>query len=151
MPDVSRQVLADFVANLASQEPSPGSGAAAAVALALAAGCAAKAFAISHRHKAAPQLDAAAKRAVGIAAIALESAQRDGDDFRAWLKTHSAAAADRLQEDSRALCSLSAELERLVQDHTPHVIESLFADLAAARDLLKSFVAIENRNWSQLR
>jgi hypothetical protein len=151
MPKVSRQALADFVTNLASQEPAPGSGAAGAVALALAAGCAAKAFAISHRHNGAPELNAAAERAGAIAAIALEGAQRDGDDFRAWLKTHAAGAAHRLEEDAHVLASLCAELEQLVSDHTARVTGSLQADLASARDLARAFAAIEARNRSELQ
>lgn len=151
MPNLSHQALAEFVANLASQEPTPGSGAAGAVALALAAGCAAKAFAISHRHSAAPELDAAAERARVIATIALEGAQRDSADFRAWLRTHEAGAVIRLEENANVLASLCAELERLVRDHTSRVVSSLLADIASAQDLARAFAAIEERNRSELQ
>jgi formiminotetrahydrofolate cyclodeaminase len=149
--NVSRQALAEFVDRLASHEPAPGSGAAGAVALALAAACAAKAFSISHRHNAAPELSAAAERASLVATIALEGAQRDGDDFRAWLKTHSAVAVRRLEEDANVLAALCAELEELIRDLTPRVADSLISDLASARDLARAFAAIEERNRSELQ
>jgi formiminotetrahydrofolate cyclodeaminase len=151
MPNLSRQVLADFVASLGSQEPTPGSGAAGAVALALAAACAAKAFSISQRHNSAPELGAAAERARMIATIALEGAQRDGDDFRAWLRTHSAVAVIRLEENASVLASLCAELEQLIREHTRHVAHSLMADLASAQDLARAFTAIEERNTRELQ
>jgi hypothetical protein len=150
MQNVSRQALADFVASLASHEPTPGSGAAGAVALALAAGCAAKAFSISHRHSGASELNAAAERARLIATIALEGAQRDAADFRAWLKTHAAVAAIRLEENANVLASLCAELEHLVSNHSSGVVESLTADIASAQDLARAFAAIEERNRSEL-
>jgi formiminotetrahydrofolate cyclodeaminase len=151
MPNLRRQALADFVASLASPEPSPGSGAAGAVALALAAACAAKAFAISFRHDGAPELNAAAERARTIATIALAGAQRDGADFRAWLTTHAASAAIRLEENADVLASLCAELEQLIRHHTSRVAGSLLADIASAQDLAKAFAAIEKRNRSELR
>jgi methenyltetrahydrofolate cyclohydrolase len=150
MPEVSGQALADFITRLASQEPAPGSGAAGAVALALAAACAAKAFSISYRHNGVADLSAAAERAGVIATVALEGAQRDGDDFRAWLKTHSAAAVRRLEENANVLAELCAELQQLVREHTPLVTGSLVADLASAHDLARAFTAIEERNRNEL-
>jgi formiminotetrahydrofolate cyclodeaminase len=151
MPNLPRQALADFVASLASEEPTPGSGAAGAVALALAAACAAKAFAISHRHNGAPQLNAAAARARTIATIALEGAQRDSADFRAWLKTHEAIAAIRLEENANVLAALCAQLDQLMRDHAARVTDALIADIASAQDLARAFTAIEERNRSELR
>jgi hypothetical protein len=151
MTNLSRQALADFVTSLASPEPTPGSGAAGAVALALAAGCAAKAFAISERHNGAQELSAAAERARTIATIALEGAQRDAADFRAWLKTHAAVAVLRLEENANVLASLCEELDHLVRDHGARVTDSLMADIASAQDLAKAFTAIEERNRSELQ
>ena len=98
---ISRQTLTDFVTGLAAATPSPGSGAAGAVALALAAGCAAKAFAISHKHAESRHLEQVLEQARSIATIALEAAQRDGEDFRVWLKSQSARAVAALEEDAR--------------------------------------------------
>ena len=100
---LSGQTLADFVNRLGSTTIAPGSGAAGAVALALAAGCMAKAFAISYHHTSASGLREAADHARGLATIALECAQRDGDDFRQWLESHSAPAAEALRQDAHKL------------------------------------------------
>lgn len=151
MSDVSLQTLSDFIKDLGSGEPSPGAGAAGAVALALASGCAAKAFGISHRHQEVPGLDLAARRAATIATIALEGAQRDGEDFRAWLATHSTDAAERLQSHSDVLLSLHQELEHLIQIHGPHVRDTLLADLATARELGAAFRKIATRNQDELQ
>lgn len=147
---ISRQTLTDFVTGLAAATPSPGSGAAGAVALALAAGCAAKAFAISHKHAESRHLEQVLEQARSIATIALEAAQRDGEDFRVWLKSQSARAVAALEEDARILFSLCRELERLLDDHQSHVIESLDPDLRAARDLIAAAKAIEARNRDAL-
>lgn len=147
---LAQQTLTDFVSRLGSAEPSPGSGGAGAVALALAAGCAAKAFAISYQHNKSAGLDKATDRARAIAAIALEGAQRDGDDFRAWLRSQTASTAAALEEDARALFHLSGELERLLTDNRTHVISSLEADVLAAWDLIGAFKAIEARNAAAL-
>ena len=150
-PTISRQTLTDFANGLASATPSPGSGAAGAVALALAAGCAAKAFSISNRHRTDNSLERATDRARVISAIALEAAQRDGDDFRAWLRSHTASAVAALQEDARALFSLSCELEQLLNDNRGNVIASLEPDLLSAWDLIGAFKAIESRNTDALK
>jgi Formiminotransferase-cyclodeaminase len=148
---VSVQSLADFITNLGSTDPSPGSGAAAAVALALAAACTAKAFAVSHRHKSSVVLEAAAARARAVATIALEGAQRDGEDFRVWLRSHSQESVVALEQDAGLLLSLSSELERMAADHRSEVTASLLADLSAAARLIETFRAIEIFNNAQLR
>jgi hypothetical protein len=144
------QTLADFVNRLGSTAIAPGSGAAGAVALALAAGCVAKAFAISYRHTNASGLREAADHARSLAAIALEGAQRDGDDFRRWLQSHSAPAAEALRQDARKLLCLSSVLQELIATHRPAVIPSLAADLCAALDFIAAFEAIETRNSGEL-
>ena len=147
---VSSQNLADFVNRLASTATAPGSGAAAAVALALAAGCAAKAFAISYRHTSASGLEEAADQARSLAAIALEGAQRDGDDFRQWLESHSAPAVEALRQDARTLFCLSSVLRKLIEANRPAVISTVRADLAAALSLIAAFEAIETQNEREL-
>jgi formiminotetrahydrofolate cyclodeaminase len=147
---LSDQTLADFVNRLASTAIAPGSGAAGAVALALAAGCVAKAFAISYRHTSASELREAADHARSLATIALAGAQRDGDDFRRWLQSHSAPAAEALRQDARKLLCLSSVLQELIATHRPAVIPSLAADLAAALDFIAAFEAIETRNDGEL-
>jgi formiminotetrahydrofolate cyclodeaminase len=149
-PAVSGQNLADFVNRLASTATAPGSGAAGAVALALAAGCAAKAFAISYRHTSAPGLEEAADRARSVATIALEGAQRDGDDFRQWLESHSAPAVEALRQDARSLFSLSSVLKKLIVANRPAVIPTVRADLVAALSLIAAFDAIETQNEGEL-
>jgi hypothetical protein len=148
-PTISRQTLADFASGLGSATPSPGSGAAGAVALALAAGCAAKAFSISNRHNGDINLERATDRARVISIVALEAAQRDGDDFRAWLLSHTASTVAALQEDARVLFSLSRELEQLLTDNQGNVIASLEPDVLSAWDLIAAFKAIEARNAAQ--
>jgi Formiminotransferase-cyclodeaminase len=148
---LSDQTLANFVNRLGSTSVAPGSGAAGAVALALAAGCVAKAFSISHRHHmSASGLLEAADHARSLATIALESAQRDGDDFRRWLASHSAPAAEALRQDARKLLCLSSVLQELIATHRPAVIPSLTADLGAALDFIAAFEAIETRNDGEL-
>jgi hypothetical protein len=148
---ISRQTLTDFVSGLAAATPAPGSGAAGAVALALAAGCAGKAFAVSNKHSTSIDLEKALEQTRSIARIALESAQRDGDDFRAWLKSHSSGTVAALEENARILFSLSCELERLLTDNRSHIIASLEADILCARDLIAAFKAIEARNRDAIR
>jgi hypothetical protein len=147
---VAGLTVIEFITRLGDPTPAPGSGAAAAVALALAAACAAKAFAISQRHNHIEALAAATTRARELARIALEGAQHEGDDFRRWLKLHSAATAAALDEDSRGLCSLSASLRDLISSHRKHVIPSLTADLDAALELASSFDAIAKKNAMEL-
>ena len=142
--------LSEFVTRLGSVAPTPGSGAAAAVALALAAACAAKAFAISVRHAANPKLDAAADHARSIAAIAMEGAQRDADDFRDWLASHDSQTVKALRDDARALFALASQLMKLIVDNEAMVVASLRADTDAARDLANAFMAIERRNLGTL-
>lgn len=148
---LSQQTLTEFVNGLASASPSPGSGAAGAVALALAAGCAGKAFVISHRHNTNVGLDQAGDRARVIAEVALEGAQRDGDDFRAWLRSHTDSAVAALEQDARILFSLSRELEKLLNDNRSNVSASLEADVLSAWDFIAVFKAIEARNTAGLR
>lgn len=143
---ISRQTLTDFVTGLGAATPSPGCGAAGAVALALAAGCAAKAFAISHKHAENSPLEQVLEQTRSIATIALEAAQRDGEDFRAWLRSQTASAVAALEEDARILFSLSRELERLLADHQGEVIASLEPDIRSAWDLIAASRAIEARN-----
>jgi hypothetical protein len=147
---VSTQTLSLFVSELASTAVSPGSGAAAALALALAAGCAAKAFAISQRHNASAALREAADRARAIATVALEGAQRDADDFRAWLKAQTSSAVRSLENDTHLLLEMASELEQLISEHRNDVIDPLISDLAAAADFVAAFKAIETRNWGEL-
>ena len=147
---VAKQTLSNFVADLASTAPAPGSGAAGAVALALAAGCVAKAFAISHLHNKGSVLNTAADRARSISNRALEGAQRDGDDFRALLKTHAPNAASHLEPGADLLFSLFAELDELITEHAANVLTSLLPDLDAAKDLAAAFEAIEARNQKEL-
>jgi formiminotetrahydrofolate cyclodeaminase len=147
---LSDQTLADFVNRLGSTAIAPGSGAAGAVALALAAGCLAKAFVISYRHTNASGLREAADHARSLATIALEGAQRDGDDFRRWLQSHSVPAAEALLQDARKLLCLSSVLQELIATHRPAVIPSLAADLGAALDFIAAFEAIETRNSGEL-
>jgi hypothetical protein len=147
---ISSQTLADFVNRLGSTAIAPGSGAAGAVALALAAGCMAKAFAISYRHTSASELRDATDHARSLATIALECAQRDGDDFRRWLESHSGPATEALRQDGRKLFCLSAVLQELLATHRDAVIPSLIADLGAALDFIAAFEAIETRNNSEL-
>jgi Formiminotransferase-cyclodeaminase len=149
-PAVSSQNLADFVNRLASTATAPGSGAAGAIALALAAGCAAKAFAISYRHTSAPGLEEAADQARSLATIALEGAQRDGDDFRQWLGSHSAPAVEALRQDARALFRLSSVLQELIVANAAAVIPTVRADLVAATSLIAAFEAIETQNEGEL-
>lgn len=151
LPTISRQTLADFVRSLASTAPAPGAGAAGAVTLALAAGCAAKAFAISHRHNNDSGLERAAHRACAIATIALEGAQRDGDDFRAWLRSHADSAVKALEQDARILLSLSEDLEKLIASHRGQVVHSLESDILSALDLVAAFNTIETRNAAELQ
>ena len=148
---VANLTLIEFVARLGDVTPAPGSGAAGAIALALAAGCAAKAFAISQRHNRIEALAAATTRARELARVALEGAQHEGEDFRRWLKLHSAATAEALNEDSRGLCCISAALRDLISSHRRDVIPSLAADLDAALELASSFDAIAKTNAVELR
>jgi formiminotetrahydrofolate cyclodeaminase len=147
---LSDQTLADFVKRLGSTAVAPGSGAAGAVALALAAGCVAKAFSISYRHTNASELREATDHARSLATIALEGAQRDGDDFRRWLASHSAPAAEALRQDARKLLCLSSVLRELIATYGAAVIPSLTADLGAALDFIAAFEAIETRNDGEL-
>ena len=147
---LSGQTLADFVNRLGSTAIAPGSGAAGAVALALAAACMAKAFAISYHHTSASGLREAADHARGLATIALECAQRDGDDFRQWLESHSAPAAEAVRQDAHKLFGLSSVLKELLATHREAVIPPLTADLGAALDFITAFEAIEKRNNSEL-
>ncbi len=146
----SQETLANFVRALASAKPAPASGAAAAVALALAAGCAAKAFSVSLRHVPHPQLSLAAQRATAIAEMALEGAQRDGDDFRAWLHLHAPDAVRALEDDARILFHMACELEELLSRQQSNVMDSLVPDIASARDFLAAFKAVEARNLTLL-
>jgi Formiminotransferase-cyclodeaminase len=150
-PPVAELTVIEFVTRLGTAMPAPGSGAAGAVALALAAACAAKAFAVSQRHNRIEALVGATTRAQELARIALDGAQHDGDDFRRWLKLHSAAAAATLDEDSRGLFCLSAALRDLISDHRRDVLPSLAADLDAALELASSFDAIAKKNATELR
>lgn len=147
---ISALGVADFVSMLGSGRPTPGSGAAAAIVLALAAACAAKAFTISVRHTGNSALDAAADRARSIAAIALEGAQRDADDFRAWLASHDGETGKALRDDSRSLFDVAEELRDLITRNEAGVYASLRPDIAAARDLVHAFTAIERRNLETL-
>jgi formiminotetrahydrofolate cyclodeaminase len=147
---LSDQTLADFVKRLGSTAVAPGSGAAGAVALALAAGCVAKAFSISYRHTDASELREATDQARSLATIALEGAQRDGDDFHRWLQSHSAPAAEALRQDARKLLCLSSALRELIATYRAAVIPSLTADLGAALDFIAAFEAIETRNDGEL-
>ena len=147
---LSDQTLADFVNRLGSTAMAPGSGAAGAVALALAAGCLAKAFGLSYRHTSASELREAADHSRALATIALECAQRDGEDFRRWLESHSAPAAAALRQDARQLFGLSSVLKKLLATHRDAVIPALIADLEAALDFIAAFEAIETRNNSEL-
>lgn len=103
-------------------------------------------FAISYRHTSTPVLRQAADQARPLAAIALEGAQRDGDDFRRWLESHSAPAAQALREDARKLFCLSSVLQELIATHRDAVIPVLTPDLGAAVDFIAAFAAIETRN-----
>lgn len=149
-PPIPDLVLVDFISGLGSTAQTPGAGAAGAVALALGAGCAAKAFGISARHTKDDALDTAAERARAIASLALEGAQRDASDFRAWLKTHDRAADDALEADAGILFALASELEALITRGRPRVIPSLSADLDAALNLLRVCIDIERRNLADL-
>jgi hypothetical protein len=146
----SQETLANFVRGLASAKPAPASGAAAAVALALAAGCAAKAFSVSLRHVPHPQLTFAAQRAAAIAEIALEGAQRDADDFRAWLHLHAPGAVRALEDDARILFHVACELGELLSAQQSNVMDSLIPDIASAKDFLAAFKAVELRNLTLL-
>jgi hypothetical protein len=147
---VAGLTVIEFITRLGETAPAPGSGAAGAVALALAASCAAKAFAISQRHNQIEALVAATIRARELAGTALEGAEHEGDDFRRWLKFHSAATAAALDEDTRGLCCLSAALRGLILSHRRDVIPSLAADLDAALELARSFDAIAKANTMEL-
>jgi hypothetical protein len=148
---VAQLTVIEFVTRLGTATPAPGSGAAGAVVLALAAGCAAKAFAVSQRHNHIEALAVATTCARELARIALDGAQHEGDDFRRWLKLHSAAAAAALDEDSRGLFCLSAAPRDLISNHRRDVIPSLAADLDAALELASSFDAIAKKNAMELR
>jgi hypothetical protein len=147
----SHRTLADFVQDLASTKVAPGSGAAAAVVLALAAGCAAKAFAISERHRPDAALAQAAERALAITRLALDGAQRDGDDFRAWLRSHASEDTEALDQDADLMCHAGRALEYLLAQHRPSVSEVMAPDIAAAEDFLRAFRATEDRNRAGLR
>jgi hypothetical protein len=148
--DIPDLTLVDFVSGLSSTASTPGAGAAGALALALGAACAAKAFAISARHTADKALEASAERARTIAALALEGAQRDAADFRAWLKVHDCEAGARLQADAGILFVLADELEALIAEGRLRTIPSLCADLDAALTLLRAGADIEKRNLADL-
>ena len=150
MSVLSQETLANFIKDLASAKPAPASGAAGAVTLALAAGCAAKAFSVTLRHTAHPQLSLAAQRAAAIAELALEGAQRDGDDFREWLHLHAPDTVRALEDDARVLFHVACELDQMLSTHDANVLETLVPDIASARDFLAAFKAVEVRNLSLL-
>jgi hypothetical protein len=144
---VSHLTLKEFVKALGSEAIAPGCGAAGALTLALAAGCAAKAFALSARHNHIERLSKAATESRIIALIALEGARRDSRDFREWLMSHaSKASAEALDRDAQILFGVARALEVLVSANGQDVIETLAPDIAAAKDLLAAFNAIEVRN-----
>jgi formiminotetrahydrofolate cyclodeaminase len=150
VPEIRGLTLINFISGLGSGAPTPGAGAACAVTLALSAACAAKAFAISARHSKESALDEAAARARAIASMALEGAQRDAADFRAWLKTHDQRAGAALQADATALFALAGELRTLIADWRPRTIAALTSDLDAADKLLRASIDIERRNLADL-
>jgi hypothetical protein len=155
-PALALESLAGFVAALSAARAAPGAGAAGAVALALAAGCASKAFRISagHHHvggkTGADALVDAAAAASEVAATALEGAQRDGEDFRAWLGARTSAAVKVLEDDASVVLKAAERLEALIKQHRSEVIASLSGDLAAAEALLGAFRAITCGNLAEL-
>jgi formiminotetrahydrofolate cyclodeaminase len=149
-PKIPELTLIDFISGLGSVAPAPGAGAAGAIALSLGAACAAKAFAISGRHTGERALNDAAERARAIAAIALEGAQRDATDFRAWLKSHDPGNDAALKTDASILFAVASELVTLIADKRPLTIPSLSADLDAALRLVQACVDIERQNLAEL-
>jgi Formiminotransferase-cyclodeaminase len=147
----AEEALPDFVRDLASTKIAPGSGAAAAIVLGLAASCAAKAFAISARHCTQACLDTVADQAREIAMAALQGAQRDAEDFGAWVRGRAATAAAALEDDARILFRISCELEKIIDTNRKYVFETLSADIAAAQDFVSAFKAVECRNIDELR
>ena len=77
-------------------------------------------------------------------------AQRDADDFRTWLKSHSAESLAALDKDATILFSLSSELRRLIEAHRSDVIQSLQPDILSALELMDAFRSIEMRNSTDL-
>jgi hypothetical protein len=143
----SHVTLKEFVKALGSDDVTPGCGAAGALTLALAAGCAAKAFALSARHNHIERLSKAAAESRAVALIALEGARRDARDFREWLKSHaSTTSAEALNRDAQILFGVAGALEQLISANQHDVIGTLAPDIAAAKDLLVAFNAIEVRN-----
>jgi hypothetical protein len=145
------EALPDFVRDLASTKMAPGSGASAAIVLGLAASCAAKAFAISARHCTEACLDTVADQAREIAMVALQGAQRDAEDFTAWVRSRAATAVVALEDDANTLFRVSCELEKIIATNRKYVIDALSADIAAAYDFVSTFKAVESRNIGELR
>jgi hypothetical protein len=138
------EALPDFVRDLASTKIAPGCGAAAAIVLGLAASCAAKAFAINARHCTETCLDTVADQAREIAMVDLQGAQRDAENFTAWVRSRAATNAN-------TLFRISCELEKLIDTNRKYVIQALNADIEAAYDFVSAFKAVECRNIGELR
>jgi hypothetical protein len=139
------QVL-ELLAQMSAANPSPGSGAAAALALGMAGACVAKALALSALHSGDGQLAGGADQARILTMMALEAAQRDGDDFRAWLKDHSAKSLVDLAQDADAIEDVAARLLSLLLANKDAVPSHLRPDLDAALDLISASEAIVKRN-----
>jgi hypothetical protein len=145
------QTLCGFLDSLAAPGPTAGAGAAAAVALAMAAACAAKAMGLAAKQSQDDEaLGKAVERARWMASIALEGAQRDADDFRAWLKNGAPAQAEVLWEEGRALLGLADELSALIGAAKDRVPAAFAGDLSAAEALIEAFAAIQARNLDEL-
>ena len=165
---VTRRPTGEFLAGIASTEPSPGSGAAGALALALATSCALKAVRISLKHdpdnaelgRAAAQLEGIGRQAI---AQADEDARHFAELIAAMQRPHDSEAAATAREReittvSRALTAIAEHLlhlgddvARLVTGIAPQIAPNMTNDVTAALALVEAAAAIQRANAAESR
>lgn len=149
----------EFLSALASDAMLPGAGAAGGVALALAAACAGKAVAITLMHiddsaDASPNDKAALEnlqsRLNFLTETALILGENDALQLRYMFQTRDPADARLLLDTDYTMLSTCDELDQLLQDHEPLIVDSMRGDWTAARALGQACRLIHQENIREL-
>lgn len=139
--------VADLIARIGEDTPSPGCGVAAAVTFALAAACAAKAAVISHRHQPDDhRLNQAYEFFLSCARVAMSSAEADRREFTRQLEEHDPGASLRLADAESSLIETIDKFEAVLAVVAPLIRSNLAGDLFAAQAMAAAARQVEENN-----
>jgi formiminotetrahydrofolate cyclodeaminase len=144
---VPQYTVAELIARIGEDTPSPGCGVAAAVTFGLAAACAAKATVISLRHAPDDQrLHQAYEFFRNCAPVALKGAEADRREFAKQIEQRDSTAPARLADVGLTLIETIDKFDAVLAIVAPHVRDNMSGDIFAARALAAAARQVEENN-----